>query len=98
VAIKPGSKFNKPAFAAACGRTTLDLVRDGEWPYVTLNVVGSNVLSLPATCGGWVCGPRDNAPVMLVAARCSKKQVKSCNSKPTLKFDETGKILEEEKE
>jgi len=41
----------------ATGRAWLKSeTRDGEWLFVTLNVVGSNVLGLPAIYGGWVCG------------------------------------------
>jgi len=35
---------------------TLNLARDGEWLAVTLNVVGSNGLSLLAVYLGWVAG------------------------------------------
>jgi fluoride exporter len=38
------------------GLQTLNLARDGEWLYVTANVVGSNVLGLLAVYLGWVCG------------------------------------------
>jgi len=38
------------------GLQTLNLARDGEWLYVALNVVASNVLGLLATYAGWVCG------------------------------------------
>ena len=38
------------------GIQTLNLARDGEWLFVTLNVVGSNVLSLVAVYLGWVLG------------------------------------------
>src|ERR1041384_3714628 len=38
------------------GLQTLNLARDGECFPVALNVIGSNVLGLLATYGGWVCG------------------------------------------
>ncbi len=38
------------------GIQTLELARDGEWFYVALNVIGSNVLGLLAVYLGWVCG------------------------------------------
>jgi CrcB protein len=38
------------------GLQTLNLARDSEWLAVALNVIGSNVLGLLATYGGWVCG------------------------------------------
>jgi CrcB protein len=38
------------------GIQTLNLARDGEWLWVGLNIVGSNVLSLLAVYLGWVCG------------------------------------------
>ena len=38
------------------GLQTLNLARDGEWFYVTANVVGSNVVGLVAVYLGWVVG------------------------------------------
>ena len=38
------------------GLQTLNLARDGEWLFVAGNVLGSNVLGLLATYGGWICG------------------------------------------
>ena len=38
------------------GIQTLNLARDGEWFYVALNVIGSNLLGLLATYLGWVLG------------------------------------------
>ena len=38
------------------GLQTLNLARDGEWLYVALNIVGSNLLGLLAVYAGWVCG------------------------------------------
>jgi CrcB protein len=38
------------------GIQTLNLARDGEWLYVTANIVGSNALGLVAVYLGWVLG------------------------------------------
>ena len=38
------------------GLQTLDLARDGEWLWVSVNVVGSNILGLVAVYLGRVCG------------------------------------------
>lgn len=38
------------------GLQTLNLARDGEWLYVSGNVIGSNILGLLATYLGWVAG------------------------------------------
>jgi len=38
------------------GLQTLNLARDGEWLFVALNIIGSNLLGLLATYAGWVCG------------------------------------------
>lgn len=38
------------------GFQTLELARDGEWLYVALNIIGSNLLGLAAVYLGWVCG------------------------------------------
>ncbi len=37
------------------GIQMLNLARDGEWLFVALNVVGSNVLGLGTVYLGWVC-------------------------------------------
>ena len=38
------------------GLQTLELARDGQWLYVALNVIASNLLGLAAVYLGWVCG------------------------------------------
>ena len=38
------------------GLQTLNLARDGEWLFVALNIIGSNLLGLLAVYAGWVCG------------------------------------------
>jgi CrcB protein len=38
------------------GIQTLNLARDGEWLFVSLNIIGSNVLGLFAVYLGMVCG------------------------------------------
>ena len=38
------------------GLQTLELARDGEWLYVAVNVIGSNVACLLAVYLGWVSG------------------------------------------